>query len=88
MGSRLFHQEVKEISHDYAEKFLDRTGDERRAELKEKEVNKPIKRSGVTFFHINPVVALNSSFEIIKRLTIEGSTINQCHPLDHTSDDI
>jgi hypothetical protein len=67
MGSRLFHQKVKEISHDHTEKFLDRTGDERRAELKEKEVNKPIESPGVTFFHINPVVALNSSFEIIKR---------------------
>jgi hypothetical protein len=61
MGSRLFHQKVKEISHDHAEKFLDRTGDERRAELKEKEVNKPIKRSGVTFFHINPRNSLSEN---------------------------
>jgi hypothetical protein len=72
MGSRFFHQKVKEISHHHAEKFLDRPGDERRAELKEKEVNKSVNGSGVTFFHINPVVALNSSFEIIKRLTIDG----------------
>ena len=72
MGSRLFHQKVKEISHDHAEKFLDRSGDEGRAELEEKEVNKSVNGSGVTFFHINPVVVLNSSFEIIKRLTIDG----------------
>jgi hypothetical protein len=42
MGSRLFHQEVKEISHDHAEEFLDRPGDERRAELEKKEVDKSI----------------------------------------------
>jgi hypothetical protein len=54
MGSRFFHQKVKEISHHHAEKFLDRPGDERRAELKEKEVNKSVNGSGVTFFHINP----------------------------------
>jgi hypothetical protein len=88
MGSRLFHQKVKEISHNHAEKFLGRPGDERRAELEEKEVNKPIESLGVTFLHLNPVVLLNSSFEIIKRLTMDGSTIHHCHPLDHTNDDI
>ena len=71
MCSRLSHQKVKKISHDHTEEFLDRPGDESRAELEEKEVNKPVQRSGVTFLHINPVVALNSSFEIIKR-TIDG----------------
>jgi hypothetical protein len=54
MGSRLSHQKVKKISHDHAEEFLNRPGDERRAKLKEEEVYKPIKRSGVTFFHISP----------------------------------
>ena len=54
MGSRLSHHEVKEISYDHAEEFLDRPGDERRAELEEKEVNKPIKSLGVTFLHTNP----------------------------------
>jgi hypothetical protein len=54
MGSRLFHQEVKEIPHDHTEKFLDRTGNKCRAELEKKEVNKTIERSGVTFFHFSP----------------------------------
>jgi hypothetical protein len=72
MGSRLSHQSVKKISHHDAEEFLGRPGDERRAELEKKEVNKPIECLGVTFLHLNPVVALNLSFEIIKRLTIDG----------------
>jgi hypothetical protein len=72
MGSRLSHQKVKKISHHHAEESLNRPGDERRAKLKEEEIYKPIERSGVTFFHISPVVALNSSFEIIKRLTTDG----------------
>jgi hypothetical protein len=42
MGSRLSHESIKKISHDNTEKFLDRPGDERRAELEKKEVNKPI----------------------------------------------
>jgi hypothetical protein len=72
MGSRLSHEKVKKISHHDAEEFLDRPRDERRAELEEEEVNKTIKSLRVTFLHLNPVVALNSSFEIIKRLTIDG----------------
>jgi hypothetical protein len=61
VGSCLSHQKVEEISNDHAEKFLDRPGDERRAKLKEKEVNEPIKRSGVTFFQINPRSSLLES---------------------------
>jgi hypothetical protein len=72
MGSCLSHQKVKKISHGHAEEFLDRPRDEGRAELEEKEVNKPIKSLGVTFLHLNPVIALNSFFEIIKWLTIDG----------------
>jgi hypothetical protein len=72
MGSRLSHQKVKKISHDHTEEFLDRPGDERRAELEEKEVNKPIKSLGVAFLHLSPIVALSLFFEIIKRLTIDG----------------
>jgi len=88
MGSCLSHQEVKEIPHDHTEEFLNGSRNERRAELKEKEVNKPMKRGGVTFFHINPVVALNASFEIIKRLTIDGKILNLCHPLGQINSDI
>jgi hypothetical protein len=88
MGFCLSHQEIKEISHDHTEEFLNRSGNERRTELEEKEVNKPVKRSGVTVFHINPGVALDSSFEIVKRLTIDGKTFNQCHPLDQINGDI
>jgi hypothetical protein len=72
MGPCLSHQKVKKISHDHTEEFLDGPGDERRAELEEKEVNKPIKSLGVTFLHLNPVVTLNSSFKTIKRLAIDG----------------
>jgi hypothetical protein len=58
MSSGLSHQKIKEISHHHAEEFLDRPGDERRAELKEKEVDKPVQRSGVTPFHISPLSGL------------------------------
>jgi hypothetical protein len=67
MGSRLSHHEVKEISYDHAEEFLDRPGDERRAELEEKEVNKTIESSGVSFFHINP-----------QRILLENGRVSRC----------
>jgi hypothetical protein len=42
MSSRLFHQKIEEIADDHTEEFLDGPGDESGAELKEKEVDKPI----------------------------------------------
>jgi hypothetical protein len=82
MGPCLSHQEIEEISHDHTEEFLNRSGNERRTELEEKEVNKPVKRLGVTFFHINPIASLDSSFEIVEGLTIDGKTLNECRSLD------
>jgi hypothetical protein len=58
MSSGLSHQKIKKISHHHAEESLDGPRDERRAELKEKEVDKPVKRSGVTLFHISPLSGL------------------------------
>ncbi len=42
MGSRLSHQEIKEISYDHTEESLDGPGNEGGAELEKEEVNKPI----------------------------------------------
>jgi hypothetical protein len=54
MISRLSHEEAKEISHHHTQEFLDRSRDERRAELKKEEINEPVKTLGMTSFHTNP----------------------------------
>jgi hypothetical protein len=45
------HEKIKEVSHNNAEKFLYRPGNKGGTELKEKKINKPVQRLGVTFFH-------------------------------------
>ena len=68
--------------------FGDQPGDGRRAELKGEELDKPRKRSGVTIFPINPVVALNSALGFIQPLSIGEYRLNQCHLLDHPIGDL
>jgi hypothetical protein len=36
---------------------------------------------------INPIVALNSAFIIMKPLLMDGRALNQCHSLDHSKGD-
>jgi hypothetical protein len=52
MDSCFPHEKTKKISDDHAKKSLNRPGEERRAELEEKEIDESVKGSGMSFRHI------------------------------------
>ena len=48
----------------------------------------PVHRTGVSgAILINPIVALNSAFIIMKPLLMDGWALTQCHSLDHSNGD-
>jgi hypothetical protein len=62
IGSRLFHQQVKEVSDDDAEELLHGTGNESRTKRKEEEIDKSVKGQGVAFRHPNPQNSLSENY--------------------------